>query len=143
VNEAVEPTKRPDRVVLYDGVCKFCHGTVRFLIARDPQGLLRFASQQSALGQRLMRERGVDGLEWDTLILLDGERTYVRSDAAIRILAALGGGWQLVHVLRVVPRALRDRAYSLYARNRYRLFGKLEACALPTPDYRSRFLDEP
>lgn len=128
--------------MLYDGVCRFCHASVRFLIARDPEGKLKFASQQSAVGRTMMEKAGFDGLTSDTLILVADGKASIRSDAAIRILAQLGGPWKLMRVFRIVPRFLRDAAYALFARHRYRLFGKLDACSLPSPEHRSRFLDE-
>jgi predicted DCC family thiol-disulfide oxidoreductase YuxK len=131
-----------ETIVLFDGVCNLCNGTVQFIIRRDPQGRFRFASQQSEAGRELLRKHGlleVGGVA-QSIVVLEGERVYLESDAALRILYRLGGAWRLAHALWIVPRPLRDWIYRLVARNRYRLFGRREQCMIPTPELRQRFL---
>jgi predicted DCC family thiol-disulfide oxidoreductase YuxK len=128
-------------VVLFDGVCNLCSGSVQFLIRRDPQGRFRFASLQSAVGQRYFDELRIDRQAVDSVILIEEGRWFKESDAALRIARRLPGLWKALGVFRLVPRPLRDRAYRLIARNRYRWFGRKEACWLPTPELRERFLD--
>ena len=127
-------------IVLFDGVCNLCSGAVRFVIPRDPRGRFRFASLQSAPGQRILAEQGIDRRGLDSIILIEDGRWYAESDAILRTARLLGGPWRLAVVFRVIPRPLRDRLYRLVARNRYRWFGRKEACWLPTPELRTRFL---
>jgi predicted DCC family thiol-disulfide oxidoreductase YuxK len=133
-------------VLLYDGVCGFCNKTVQMILARDRKGTMRFAALQSDYGRRVVERhtelRGVDSVVYVENTEGCGERVYVRSDAALRVLKYLGGAWKLLMFLgRVLPKTVRDFFYDLFARNRYRLFGKYESCMLPPPEVRSRFLD--
>lgn len=127
-------------IVLFDGVCNLCSGSVQFILRRDPAGAFRFASLQSDLGQRLLTERGLDPKALDSVVVVDGDRFYRESDAALRIARDLKGAWKALTVFRVIPRPIRDWAYRLIARNRYSWFGKAETCWLPTPELRGRFL---
>jgi predicted DCC family thiol-disulfide oxidoreductase YuxK len=127
-------------IVLFDGVCNLCNGSVQFLIRRDPGARFRFASLQSPAGERLRDELGIDRRAVDSVILVEDGRWYKESDAALRIARGLGGLWKALGILRLIPRPLRDGLYRLIARNRYRWFGKTEACWLPTPELRGRFL---
>lgn len=133
-------------VLLYDGVCGFCDGTVRFILARDAGGPMRFAPLQGEFAAVLLRNeprlRSMDSL---LLVSTDNHgvrRIAVRSDAALGIAGYLGGPWALAaRIARLVPRPLRNAAYDLFARFRYRLFGRFDACILPAPDVRDRFID--
>jgi predicted DCC family thiol-disulfide oxidoreductase YuxK len=132
-----------DLVLLYDGLCGFCNGTVRFILARDRSGPMRFAPLQGEFARGVLaRHPEVAGV--DSLLLLerraDGERVYVRSAAALEVAAYLGGAWRAVGLLRVVPAFIRDRLYDVFARFRYRWFGRYQACPVPEPGVRERFL---
>ena len=127
-------------IVLFDGVCNLCSTSVQFILQRDPAGKFRFASLQSDLAQRLLTERGLDPKALDSVVVVDGDRLYRESDAALRVARDLKGAWKALTVFRVIPRPVRDWAYRLIARNRYRWFGKKESCWLPTPELRGRFL---
>jgi predicted DCC family thiol-disulfide oxidoreductase YuxK len=131
----------PRRVVLFDGVCNFCDGAVNFILDRDARGHFEFAALQSPAGARLLEQAGQPGMS--TIVLFEGERVYTQSTAALRIARKLDGAWPLLYALVVVPKPLRDWAYRTFAKNRYRLFGKLDACRVPTPELRARFLDTP
>ncbi|MBL8604737.1 MAG: thiol-disulfide oxidoreductase DCC family protein [Myxococcales bacterium] len=129
-------------VVLFDGVCSLCQGSVQFLIARDAAARLRFASLQSEPGRALLRAHGVTPPEGDpdSILLVSEGRVYDRSDAILRIAGFLPHIWSLGRALLFVPRGLRDRVYKWVARNRYRWFGKTEVCWMPTPELKKRFL---
>jgi predicted DCC family thiol-disulfide oxidoreductase YuxK len=131
----------PPAVLLFDGVCNLCSGAVRFIIPRDPRGRFRFASLQSAAGERLLAELRIDRQALDSIILVEHGHWYAESDAVLRIANLLGGAWRLFGVFRLIPRPLRDRLYRLVARHRYRWFGRKEVCWLPTPELRARFLE--
>ncbi len=127
-------------IVLFDGVCNLCNRSVQFIIERDPEGRFRFASLQSGLGEELQTRLGIDSRGIDSILLVEGDRWYKESDAALRIARGMSGAWRLLWALRFLPRFLRDGAYRLIARNRYRWFGRQETCWLPTPELRGRFL---
>ena len=132
----------PGGIVLFDGHCNFCSGVVNFLIDRDPPGRLKFAALQSEIGRRLLTEHGLPMPdEPDTMVFIEGDRALIRSDAALATTKYLRGLWPLARVGYLVPRFLRDPVYKLVARNRYRWFGRTEACRVPTPAIRARFLD--
>lgn len=138
-------TKEPP-VLLYDGVCGFCNGVVQFMLAHDPNGTMRFAPLQSEFAAGVVeRHPWLEGV--DSVIFVepaaDGEpeRVSVRSDGALRVAAYLGGAWSLLAIFRIVPRRVRDYFYDLFAKYRYRLFGKYDACMLPSKEARARFVD--
>lgn len=128
-------------IVVFDGVCVLCSGWVRFLLRFDRRGRYRFAALQSASGRTLLRDHGLDPDDPLSFLLLTPERAWTDSDAAIGVIAGLGGAWRVVAALRVLPRRWRDAAYRLLARNRYRWFGTAAQCFLPDPEQRSRFLE--
>jgi predicted DCC family thiol-disulfide oxidoreductase YuxK len=134
-----------DLVLLYDGVCGFCNAAVQFIIARDRRATMRFAPLQSEYGQALRsRHPSLDNV--DSLVLVkrssDGdERVFIHSEGALQVASYLGGFWKLFLVLYAVPAPVRDFLYRLFARYRYKLFGKYDTCLLPPPSVRSRFLD--
>jgi predicted DCC family thiol-disulfide oxidoreductase YuxK len=128
-------------VVLFDGVCNLCNSTVHFIIARDPASYFRFAPLQSPSAAALMGDNAPVQTAPDSVVLVEDGKTYQASTAALRIARKLPWPWKLLYGFIVVPRFLRDPFYYLIARNRYRWFGKQEACWLPTPELRSRFLE--
>jgi predicted DCC family thiol-disulfide oxidoreductase YuxK len=132
-------------VLLYDGLCGFCNGTVQFVLPRDRRGVLRFATLQGDFGRAVV-ERHPELAGVDSLILVErgtggAEVVYVRSAGALRVAHHLGGAWRLAGLLQIVPRVVRDGAYDAFARVRYRLFGRYDACPLPSPEQRARFLE--
>ncbi len=128
-------------IVLFDGVCNLCNTSVNFIIDHDPDGYFKFAPLQSDIGQRLLRRCGVEGDGLDSIVLIEGERAYHRSAAALRIARRLRGVWSWLYGLLIVPRPIRDRVYDWVARHRYRWFGRTDQCRIPTPELRRRFLD--
>jgi predicted DCC family thiol-disulfide oxidoreductase YuxK len=127
-------------IVLFDGVCNVCNDAVNFIIDRDPRKRFQFASLQSEVGQRLRQEYSL-GTDLETMALIEGRRAYVRSSAALQVVRRLAGLWPLLYVAILVPTFIRDAAYRYFAHHRYRWFGKREACRVPTPEIRARFLD--
>ena len=129
-----------ETIVLFDGVCNLCNGTVRFVSRRDPAGKLSYASLQSDYGQGALERFNRPKDELDTFILLEGDRVTTRSTAALRLTRYLRFPWPLLSVFLAVPRPLRDAVYKWIARNRYAWFGRVEVCPLPTSELESRFL---
>jgi predicted DCC family thiol-disulfide oxidoreductase YuxK len=128
-------------VVLFDGECNLCNHSVNFVIDRDPRGHFRFASSQSDVGQALLARHGLRDAALTGVVLLQDGRAFTGSSAALRIARGLRAPWSLLSWLLVVPRPIRDFVYGVVARNRYRWFGRIDACRLPTPELRQRFLD--
>ncbi|HYP50343.1 MAG TPA: thiol-disulfide oxidoreductase DCC family protein [Pyrinomonadaceae bacterium] len=127
-------------IVLFDGVCNFCNDTVNFIIRRDRKDSFRFAALQSEIGQKLLRQYDLNAPGIDSVVLIENGRAFTHSTAALKIARRLGGAWQIFSVFQFVPRPARDFFYRLFARNRYRLFGKREVCMMPTPEIKARFL---
>ncbi len=127
-------------LVLFDGVCNLCNGTVQFIIRRDPQGRFRFASLQSEAGRAQLTRFNLNPDVLYSFIVIDGDQMYERSDAALFIAKHLALPWKAFAVFKVFPRFLRDAVYNLIAKNRYRLFGKQDQCMIPTPELKARFV---
>jgi predicted DCC family thiol-disulfide oxidoreductase YuxK len=130
----------PRAVVLFDGVCNLCNGFVQFVIPRDPLGHVRFAALQSEAARRVMAEAGVAPGGADSIVLVEGQRAFVRSGAALRIARLLRFPWPLLYGLVVIPRPIRDWVYDIVARNRFRWFGRRDVCMMPGPETQDRFL---
>jgi predicted DCC family thiol-disulfide oxidoreductase YuxK len=133
-------------VLLYDGVCGFCNAAVQTVLRFDRRGTLRFAALQSDYGRAaLARHPELTGV--DSVVFLEaspgagGERAFVRSEAGLRVASYLGGAWKIFLIARLLPRGVRDYLYDLFARQRYKLFGKYDTCLLPPPEVRARFID--
>ncbi len=128
-------------VLVFDGVCHLCDRAVRFVLPRDRKGRFRYAPLQSAAAGRLLAPFGIDAARLESVVLMEGGKAYMKSDAALRVAAGLGGIWTLARVFLVVPRPIRDWVYDWIARNRFRWFGKSTSCLMPAPEYRNRFLE--
>lgn len=128
-------------LLLFDGVCHLCDGAVQFILKHDQRGLIHFGSIQSAEGQSLYRQYGLDPEHPDTMLLITPEGVFRESDAALKIASLLGGRWSFALVFKIIPRWLRDRVYRFIAQHRYQWFGKHDQCLLPRPEWRARFLN--
>ena len=126
-------------LIYYDGLCGLCDRFVQFVLRRDRAARYRFAPLQGSTARDRVPST-LDPETSQTVILEDGGRFRVRSDAALAILTGLGGAWRLAGSLRMVPRPLRDAVYDLVARHRSRWFGRRAECRVPEPAQRDRFL---
>lgn len=138
---SIETRQDQHAVVLFDGVCNLCDRSVVFIVDRDPQGYFQFASLQSSLASRLLERFAYSSPSLDSILLIEKDRLYTRSTAALRIARHLRGAWPLLFAFIVIPAPLRDGVYRIIARNRYRWFGQMAACRIPTPQLRQRFLE--
>jgi predicted DCC family thiol-disulfide oxidoreductase YuxK len=129
-----------DDVILFDGVCVFCSRWVRFVVDRDTEKRFRFTTIQSPYGARLAQALGIDANDPDTNAVIHDGVAYKKSDGALTVLSSLPG-WRFARVLFAVPKPLRDAVYNLIARNRYKIFGKFDACIVPDADLRARVLE--
>lgn len=130
------------KIILFDGVCNLCNNSVNFIIEHDKKDVFRFASLQSELGKKLTSERGIDSQELDSIVLIEpGVVYFKKSTAALEISKELSGGYSMLKYLSFLPEGLRDGVYDLIANNRYKWFGKKDACMIPTPELKAKFLD--
>ena len=127
-------------VVLFDGVCNFCNSSINFIIEHDKKNYFKFAPLQSEIAQTLLKENNLDSPDIDSVILIEDGKAFTHSTAALKISRDLGGIWSVGYVFIVIPKFIRDFFYKLFAKNRYRLFGKKDACMMPTPEIRAKFL---
>ena len=132
-------TGEPDLIV-FDGECVLCSRTAQFVLKRDKARRFRFTTAQGGTGQRLYRELGLEADAFETMIVVRGGRALTESDAALAIASGLGWPWRAAAAARIVPRPLRDAAYRLVARNRYRWFGRRDSCWVPDEGMRDRIV---
>jgi predicted DCC family thiol-disulfide oxidoreductase YuxK len=128
-------------LVLFDGVCQFCNSSVNFIMDHDPARRFCFAALQSPLGEAMLRRFHLPTNSVDSVILIEQNRCYLKSTAALRIARRLQSPWPALSLFIVLPALVRDLGYDWLARNRYRWFGKLDMCRVPTPEVRERFVD--
>jgi len=127
-------------IVLFDGICNLCTCSVIFILQRDPHARFKFASLQSPAGARLLRSCGLPQDLSESIIYIEDGHPYTKSTAAPRIVRNLSSAWPLLYVARLVPAWIRDGIYNWVARNRYAIFGKRDACLVPSQELVSRFL---
>ena len=127
-------------IIVFDGECVLCSANARFVLRFDRQARFRLAAVQSPVGADICRRFGIDSDDPTTLIVLEGDRALTDSAAVFAIWRGLGWPWRIATMLAIVPRPVRDAAYRLVARNRYRLFGRRDRCWMPAPEYRHRLL---
>ncbi len=122
-------------LVFYDGDCRLCHWLVGFLVTNDRKGKFRLVELQSEEGRRYAKQYGFTiAQEPESVILIQHNKVYQRSEAVLRILCRLGGGYAaLFYPLIFLPGGFRDRLYDWIARNRHRLLGRRIACPNPIP----------
>lgn len=137
-----DQSELPTPLVLYDGLCRLCAGTVLFVITHDRSARVHFASMQSPLGQRLLRRFGLPVDDFTTFVLVESGEHFTKSTAALRTVRYLDRPWPWLYPLIGVPRPIRDALYDWVARNRYRWFGRRKACLTPDPRLRNRFFDD-
>ncbi len=135
------PTTSSPLIVVFDGQCLLCNAWVRFLLRHDQRGVFRFAAIQGSTGQALLQQAGLQLEGLQTLLLVDGVKSWQHTAAILRILHHLGWPWRAAWLGWLVPAVLRDALYRWVARHRYRIFGWSDRCMVPSPDVAARFLD--
>ncbi|MBI4850341.1 MAG: DUF393 domain-containing protein [Acidobacteria bacterium] len=132
-------------IMLYDGVCGFCSQSVQIIIKLDKKGVIKFAPLQGEFGNSAkLRHKELENI--DSVVILEAnsngrEQIFVRSDAILQITKHLGGIWKIFQIAQIIPKPIRDFLYDLFARNRYKVFGKYDSCMIPSPEIRARFID--
>jgi predicted DCC family thiol-disulfide oxidoreductase YuxK len=139
--DSAVPTFPDDHpIIIFDGHCALCSGWARFVIRHDPDKHFRLLAAQTPLGRALYVHYGLDPLDYETNILLVDGCSFLKSEGSIRMAEKLGWPWSLAAALRVLPLAARDWLYERLARNRMRIFGRLETCYRPSVGDQERFI---
>lgn len=128
------------KIILFDGVCNLCNGSVNFFITRDKKDIFRFAALQSDIGIELQKKLNIDHEIIESFILIDGNNYYKKSTAALRVAVMLGFPYNLLYPFLLIPPFIRNTVYDIIAKYRYKWFGKKETCRLPTPEEKEKFL---
>lgn len=130
------------KIILFDGVCNLCNGAIQFIIKRDKKDTFRYAALQSEIGEQLIAERAIDTAKVDSIILIEpGVAYFTKSDAALQISKGFGGLWKVLGIFTWIPKSFRDVIYDGIARNRYKWFGRKDACMIPTAELKAKFLN--
>ena len=127
-------------IILFDGVCNFCNSAVNFTLKRNTKADIRFAPMQSEAGQKLLQQYNLPVDDMQSFIFIEAGIVYKQSTAALKVCRHLKGLWPMCYGFMIVPKFIRDGIYSWIAKNRYKWFGVKQACMIPTPEVRSRFL---
>ncbi|TAE74701.1 MAG: thiol-disulfide oxidoreductase DCC family protein [Bacteroidetes bacterium] len=127
-------------IILFDGVCNLCNGAVKFIIQQDRKKKFQFASLQSKTGQKYLEQFNLSTKNFDSFILIENEKCYLKSTAALKVCQKLSGFWLFLYVFIIIPPFIRNFLYDIVAKNRYRFFGKNESCLMPTQELKERFL---
>ena len=127
-------------IILFDGICNLCDGAVKFVIKHDPENQFLFASLQSEAGQRLLKQYKLPLENFNSFILIQDEKVYSKSTGALKVARQIKGVWSWLYIFIIIPAFIRDAVYAWIAQNRYKWFGKKEACMIPTPGLKARFL---
>ena len=127
-------------IILFDGFCNLCSWSVQFILKRDSKNYFRFASLQSEIAERFLKDFNIPKGFYQSLVLIENNRVYFRSNAALKIARKLRGLWPILYVFILIPKPVRDYIYNIIAINRFKWFGKKEICFLPEKDYSEKFL---
>ncbi|WP_377889007.1 thiol-disulfide oxidoreductase DCC family protein [Alkalihalobacillus sp. R86527] len=127
-------------IILFDGVCNLCNGFVQFMLKHDKQQVFKFASIQSTAGNQLLNDLQVHHLP-DSIVVIVDDQVLVKSKAVLYICKELGGVFNLLRIVAILPVFIRDYLYDQIAKRRYILFGKKESCMLPNPKHKKRFIE--
>ena len=134
------PESAPHAIVLFDGTCLFCEGSVTFIARRDARGYFLFGASQTPRAEELLRTHGVSAEAARSIVLIEDGQVYLKSTAALRIASRLSPSWRWAGWLLAVPRPLRDAVYSVVAAVRHRIAGESNACEVPPPELRDRLI---
>lgn len=128
-------------ILLFDGTCNLCNRTVKFIIKRDKNAKVKFASLQSEQGKQIMQEFNIPAEYIDSIILVENKKVYYKSTAALRLSKKMDGLWPLCYTFIIIPAYIRNFVYEIIARNRIKWFGKADTCWVMTPELKNRFLN--
>lgn len=127
-------------LVLFDGYCNLCSWSVQFILKRDSKDYFRFASLQSEIANQFFKDYNIPKGFYQSIVLIEKNAVYFKSDAALRIAHKLKGLWPVLYSFKITPKAFRDYIYTIIAKNRFKWFGKKEICYVPNEKYLVKFL---
>jgi len=127
-------------IILFDGVCNFCNSSINFIIRHDKKNHFLFAPLQSAEGKELMESYNIDSSQLDTMILIEDNKVFYKSTAALLITKHLNRLYPMLYSGIIVPRFMRDKLYDYFAKKRYKWFGRRETCMIPDEEVRGKFI---
>jgi predicted DCC family thiol-disulfide oxidoreductase YuxK len=127
-------------LIFFDGVCNFCNSSVNFIIKRDNKNYFRFSPLQSEFSKNILNKNNISTVNYESIILFENEKIYLKSTAAIKIAKHLRGFWKLTFILIIIPPFIRDFFYDIISKNRYKWFGKRDMCMVPTTEIKEKFL---
>ncbi|RKS20450.1 putative DCC family thiol-disulfide oxidoreductase YuxK [Flavobacterium endophyticum] len=129
------------KIILFDGVCNLCDSSIQFIIKHDKKDLFRFVALQSEIGMEIIKHIGVDTSKIDSILLYEpGKAYYYKAEAALKIAKELGGIYTAISWFGILPKFLTNSVYDYIAKNRYKWYGKKDACMIPTPELKAKFL---
>ena len=128
-------------IIIFDGICNLCNATVLFLINRDKKNIFKFVSMQSDIAKQIFKEYNINFKNLDTIIFIEKNDFYIKSDAIIRIFKKLNYPWKVFYFLKFLPKFIRDRIYDIVANNRYNWFGRRNTCMIPSNETKSKFIE--
>lgn len=129
------------KIIYFDGVCNLCNRLVRFVINHDKLCIFSFSSLQSEFAKNIENHINGQDINYNTIVYQDGKSFYIKSDAVLKILKDFQGVWRVFYILKFIPRPWRDWLYDVIARNRYKVFGKMDQCMMPSKEVKERFID--
>jgi predicted DCC family thiol-disulfide oxidoreductase YuxK len=129
------------KLILFDGVCNLCNSSVQFVIKKDKKNIYLFAPLQGTIGQQIIKEFNIDTKKTDSILLYTNNQLYSKSTAALKVAATLGFPTNILSVFIIIPTFIRNWVYDFIAKNRYKWYGKKEACMIPTPELKAKFLE--
>jgi len=137
----MEGLPKDKKIILFDGVCNLCESSVQFIIKHDKKDNFRFVAIQSDLGQEIIKHIGIDITKTDSIILYEPSIAYYyKAEAALKIANELGRIYSILSLFSVLPNAITNYVYDYIAKNRYKWYGKKDACLIPTPELKAKFL---
>ena len=134
-------SKENSKVILFDGVCNLCNNSVKFIIKNDKRDIFKFAPLQSEYGINVQNRHNININEINSIILINGEKIFTKSNAALRIAKDLGAPYFIFYIFIVIPVFIRNFIYDFIAKNRYKWFGKMESCMIPSNELKNKFFD--
>ncbi|CAM3932004.1 thiol-disulfide oxidoreductase DCC family protein [Flavobacterium cucumis] len=138
----IQDLPQDKKIILFDGVCNLCDSSVQYVIKHDKKDRFRFVPLESELGQKILKHIGINPIHTDSIVLYEpGISYYYKSTAALEIAKGLSGIFTLAAVFKILPTGIRDAVYDYVAKNRYNWYGKKEACMIPTPELKAKFLE--
>lgn len=138
---SIQEIRKKKSILLYDGLCSLCDASVQFVIQRDSKKHFLFASLQSETAKEFLKSQSTSIRDCESVILITSKKVYTKSSAALKTAQSLDGFWFLMSAFFIIPKPIRDYVYDLIAKRRYRWFGQLEQCRIPTAEEQKIFID--